>query len=180
MVLTVPRYSIAELDEFPSDSNRYELLDGMLMVTPLAGSPHQGVATRLAMEIAIALQKPGLAHVYAPGVVQYFPFTQLEPDVLVVPSRFPIGAPWAQMTEHWLAVEVFSRSSHRYDRDFKRDAYLALGVQEVWLVDIRGKSVEVCRAPGAGTVVRDVIDWRIPSLDRAVRIDLAEIFAGLA
>ncbi len=33
MVLTVPRYTTAELDEFPSDGNRYERLDGMPMVT---------------------------------------------------------------------------------------------------------------------------------------------------
>ncbi|CAN5913781.1 Uma2 family endonuclease [soil metagenome] len=179
MVLTVPRYTIAELDEFPSDGNRYELLDGMLMVTPSPGSPHQGVATRLAVELAIAVQKPGFAHVYAPGAVQYFPFTQLEPDILVVSSRYPLDAAWVEMTEKWLAVEVFSRSSRRYDRDFKRDAYFALGVSEVWLVDIGENSVEICRAPGGGEVVRDDIEWHLPQLQRTVRIELAELFAGL-
>ncbi|MDQ2666967.1 MAG: Uma2 family endonuclease [Gemmatimonadota bacterium] len=140
MVVTLPRYTIAELDEFPSDGNRYELLDGMLMVTPSPGSPHQSVATRLAVELAIALQKPGFAHVYAPGAVQFFPFTQLEPDVLVVSSNSPPDAPWVEMTDKWLAVEVFSASSRRYDRDVKREAYIALGVREVWLVDIADKS----------------------------------------
>lgn len=48
-------------------------------------------------------------------------------------------------TEHWLAVEVFSPSSRLYDRDFKRVAYLALGVAEVWLVDVVAKTVEVHR-----------------------------------
>ena len=179
MVLTVPRYTIAELDEFPPDGNRYELLDGVLMVTPSPGSPHQGVATRLAVELSIAVQKTGLAHVYAPGAVQDFPFTQLEPDILVVSSACPPDAPWVDMTEKWLAVEVFSRSSRRYDRDSKRDAYFALGVREVWLVDIGDKSVEVCRAPGGGVVVRDVLEWHLPQLQRMVRIGLNEIFAGL-
>jgi Uma2 family endonuclease len=76
-------------------------------------------------------------------------------------------------------VEVFSRSSRRYDRDFKRDAYLALGVSEVWLVDIGEYSLEVCRAAGGGEVVRDVIEWHLPQLQRTVRIALAEFFAGL-
>lgn len=175
MVLTVPRHTIAELDEFPSDGNRYELLDGVLMVTPSPGSPHQGVATRLAAELSIAVQKTGLAHVYAPSAVQYFPFTQLEPDILLVSSTCAPDAPWVDMTEKWLAVEVFSRSSRRYDRDFKRDADFTLGVREVWLVDIG----EVCRAPGGGVVVRDVIEWHLPQLQRTVRIGLNEIFAGL-
>ena len=42
---------------------------------------------------------------------------------------------WRKITEHWLAVEVLSRSSRVYDREFKRDAYFALGLQQVWLVD---------------------------------------------
>jgi Uma2 family endonuclease len=81
--------------------------------------------------------------------------------------------------EHWLAVEVISRSSRIYDREFKRDAYVALGVAEVWLVDFRAHQVEVCRKRGPGEIVRDVIRWRVPALDLVVGIDLLEIFAGL-
>ena len=149
------------------------------MVTPFPGSPHQGISVRLSTVLSIALATPGYAHVYAPGVVQLFPATQLEPDVLIVAARQPLGAPWVDVTERWLAVEVFSRSSRRYDRDFKRDAYLALGVREVWLVDIADKSVDVCRERGAGRVVRDVIRWHITELDRTVEVNLSELFAGL-
>jgi Uma2 family endonuclease len=179
MGITVPRYSIAELDEFPEDGNRYEILDGMLMVTPSPGSPHQGVATLIAAELVIALQKPDHAHVYAPGVVQLFPLTQLEPAVLVVPSRFALDAPWVEMTEHWLAVEVLSPSSRRYDRDFKRDAYLALGVQSVWLVDIADRSIEVCEKKGTGRTMRESFDWYVSAADINVRIHPSELFAGL-
>ena len=34
MAISVPRYTIADLERFPSDGSRYELLDGMLLVTP--------------------------------------------------------------------------------------------------------------------------------------------------
>ena len=137
MGITAPRDSIAELDEFPEDGNRYELL------------------------------------------VQLFPFTQLEPDVLVVPSRFPMDAPWVEMTEHWLAVEVLSRSSRRYDRDFKRDAYLALGVKTVWLVEIADRCVDVCDIQGAGRAMRESFDWHVRDPDVNVRIDMDVLFAGL-
>ena len=83
------------------------------------------------------------------------------------------------MTEHWLAVEVLGRSSRIYDREFKRDAYFALGVRELWLVDRWEKTVEVCGYTGPGRVVSDEIQWRAPSVDVTVVIDLAEVFAGL-
>ena len=42
------------------------------------------------------------------------------------PARFGPMVEWANVTEHWLAVEVLSRSSRFYDREFRRDAYFAL------------------------------------------------------
>jgi Uma2 family endonuclease len=65
-----------------------------------------------------------------------------------------------------------------YDREFKRDAYFALGVQQVWLVDWREGVVEIRRAAGKSRRARDVIKWRVAQADVIVRIDLAEIFAG--
>jgi Uma2 family endonuclease len=80
---------------------------------------------------------------------------ELEPDLLVVPPRFAPGTPWAEISEHWLVVEIVSRSSRVYDREFKRDAYFALGVSELWLVDRWEKTVEICKRPGSGTLARD-------------------------
>lgn len=78
------------------------------------------------------------------------PNTQLQPDILVYPARYPIDSKWEDIDEHWLAVQVLSRSSRVYDREIKRDAYIALGVQEVWLVDRWSKVVEVTRVRGPG------------------------------
>ena len=61
----------------------------------------------------------------------------------------------------------------------RRDAYLALGVQQVWLVDIDDRSVEVCRGRGPGVVIRYTIRWCLPVVDLIVPIDLGEVYAGL-
>ena len=83
------------------------------------------------------------------------------------------------MSEHWLAVEVYSRSSRVYDREFKRDAYLDLGVREVWLVDRWERSVEVSRERCKYDTVRDAIVWHVPTLALEVRVDLSEVFVGI-
>ena len=179
MAIAIPRYTIEDLESFPDDGNRYELLDGMLLVTPGPSSSHQVIANWIQYRLTDALVKPGHAFVAGPGVVVRGPRTQLQPDILVWPSRFGREPDWAKITEFWLAVEILSRSSRVYDREFKRDAYFALGVQQVWLVDRLDKSIEVCRERGTGEIFRDTIRWRVPTLDMIVSIPLREVFAGI-
>src|SRR5213595_3398248 len=154
MAISVPLYTVDDLENFPDDGNRYELLDGILLVTPQAAAVHQVVANRIQFELTASLQKPGLAHVVGPGAIVRTPRTQLQPDILVYPARYSLETPWAKVGEHWLAVEVLSRSSRVYDREVKRDAYFALGVQQVWLVDRRAKTIEVWRSRGISRTMR--------------------------
>ncbi len=179
MAASIPYYTVNDLDHFPHDGNRYEVLDGVLLVTPAPGNPHQIVISRLATQLANAVQTPGHAFVTAPGAVSFPPRTQLEPDILVTAARYPIRERWKDVRDYWLAVEVFSRSSRVYDRDFKRDNYHRLGVPEVWLVDRESHSVEISTAVGTSEHVSDVITWRPATLDVEVRIELADIFAGI-
>ena len=179
MAVSIPLYTVEDLDRFPDDGNRYELLDGVLIVTPAPSQLHQVIGARL---IALLTTQIGLAsavRVVGPGVVPRLPRTQLEPDVLVYPARFPANSPWTKITEHWLAVEIFSPSSKIYDREFKRGAYLTLGVKEVWLVDADERTIEVCRTDGEVEVYRDRVTWAIPEGDRDVVIELDDIFEGM-
>lgn len=179
MAIALPRYTVEELETFPDDGNRYELLDGALLVTPLAAFDHQLVASRLHAALAVAVQTPGHGFVLGPGGVIRPPNTQLEPDILVIPSRFDPGAGWKNVTEHWLAVEILSPSSRIYDSEFKRAAYFALGVQEVWIVNLREKTVEIWRADRQVELATGRLEWRPPVLETSVVIDLNEVFAGI-
>ena len=173
----IPLYTVDDLEQFPDDGNRYELLDGVLLVTPAPAAIHQLIASRMHVALAKALQDSGHAHVVGPGAVVRKPNTQLQPDILVYPSRFSPLTDWPKISGHWLAVEVLSRSSRIYDREFKRDAYFALGVQQVWLVDWRNGLVEVSERAGHTREVRDELRWISPA-DITVTIDLSELFAG--
>jgi Uma2 family endonuclease len=178
MALTVPRYTVADLDLLPDDGNRYEVLAGTLLVTPSPGSAHQGVAARLTALFASHLLARRLG-LFSPGVVTLPPMTQLEPDLLVVPPRFAPGTPWSEISEHWLVVEIVSPSSRVYDREFKRDAYLALGVREVWLVDVRDRSIEVCVRTGASRVIHDALTWSAPDGAVSVHVELEGLFSDI-
>lgn len=180
MAITVPRYTVEDLERFPDDGNRYELLDGVLIVTPAPRLAHQRVAVGIAARLWNTVEVPGIGCVAGPGAISAPPFSQLEPDVLVFPARFGSAQKWTDVTEHWLAVEVLSRSSRFYDREYKRDAYFQLGVRQVWLVDIEDRSVDIWHSRVGHEVVRDVIRWQVPASPLEVMIALADLFAGLA
>ena len=179
MAISLPQYTVDDLDRFPDDGNRYELLDGVLLVTPAPRAVHQLVANRIQMRISHALVIPGHAHVAGPGAVVRKPKTQLQPDILVYSAKHSPMTDWPKIHDHWLAVEVLSRSSQFYDREYKRDAYFKLGVRQVWLVDWRERVVEVCTAIGQTRRMRQSIRWRVRDANVTVVIDLAEVFAGI-
>ncbi len=56
MPLPVPRLTIDMLDDFPDDGTRYEMLGGMLLLTPGPSLAHQVVATPLAAMLTSALR----------------------------------------------------------------------------------------------------------------------------
>src|SRR3954453_2382982 len=116
MPVTAPRYTVDDLERFPDDGNRYELLDGQLLVTPSPNLFHQVAAMRIALVLANAIVPNGIGHVVGPGVVTTPPLTQLQPDVLAFPARFSPDSKWVDIDENWLAVEIISRSSRVYDR----------------------------------------------------------------
>lgn len=175
MELLVPRFTVDMLDDFPDDGNRYELLEGFLLVSPFPSLEHQVIASRLATMLSNAVGKA--AHTLAFGVIQLGDNTQLLPDILVVPSSYHADTEWRDIREWWLAVEVMSPFSRIYDREVKRAAYLALGVEEYWIVDPRTESIDIWK-PGesTSTTVADVLEWRPRSLRRTVVVDLTKVF----
>jgi Uma2 family endonuclease len=180
MPALVPTYTVADLETFPRDGNRYELLDGHLLVTPQAAFAHQIVGSRIAAALHAFLDADARGWVLAPGAVEILPKTHLEPDILVVPARFPLSSKWSEIRDWWLAVEVFSPSSVVYDRDFKRNAYLALGVAEVWLVDLDGQEVFVSLRDGPTDLrCRERVVWTPAEMAEPLELDLVAVFAGL-
>ncbi|ONH32961.1 hypothetical protein BL253_03770 [Pseudofrankia asymbiotica] len=128
-------FTVDDLDRIPGgDGNRYELIDGMLVVSPAPGMPHQVVVTRLAT-LLTALCPPDLFVFGSSPAVRKGRRGSLEPDVVVlrkadVTAAFDRPHAWVPV----LAVEVLSPSSRTMDRLVKRGIYARLGVPCYWIV----------------------------------------------
>jgi Uma2 family endonuclease len=129
----------------PDDGHRYEIVDGVLYMSPAPSREHQNAALEIAAYLRTYVKLAGLGQVYiAPFDVQLDPRTVVQPDVLVVlnphldrvaESRV-IGAPD-------LVVEVSSPGTVGHDRTRKQDAYARAGVPEYWIADPWSRTVEV-------------------------------------
>jgi Uma2 family endonuclease len=125
-------FTVHDLEAMPDDGRRYELIDGMLLVTPAPGWSHQEMS--LTMYTVLRAACPPELHVLAaPFAVRTALTTEVQPDVLV--------ARYADLTEAGLpvapvlAVETLSRSTQLNDRNTKKAHYERLGVPSYWLLD---------------------------------------------
>jgi Uma2 family endonuclease len=124
-------FTVTELDRMPGDGRRYELLDGVLIVSPRPTTVHQFVATRLIGVLAAAC--PDDLCVVAEPAVQLDPLTELDPDLVVVHLDEVGGAKFT--TPPLLVVEIRSPSTALIDLNRKKDAYERFGVPAYWIVD---------------------------------------------
>ena len=124
----------------PDDGRRYELLDGMLHVSPAPTWAHQEVAGELFVQLR-RLRPAGMRVMIAPFDVRLAADMQFQPDVLV--ARYADTRPERLPTAPLLIVEVRSPSTALYDLSLKRAAYERHGVASYWLVDPAVPSVTV-------------------------------------
>lgn len=121
-----------DLQSFPDDGRRYELIDGTLVVTPAPGVPHQVVVLALC-RVLFAARLKGTAVLPAPLDFVPHPETVLQPDVLVFDAK-EVDEPRLTRTPH-LVVEVLSPSSRSQDLGSKLLAYAKAGVPAYWVID---------------------------------------------
>ena len=158
-------------------SERFEIIDGELFVTPTPRFRHQQVVMNVSRILSTLVLEHGLGEVVAsPITVRLADDSVTEPDVVFLGlDRLGIieggrihGAPD-------LVVEVLSASNSGYDRGLKRRKYMSSGVPELWILDADEDTVEVWR-PGMRTAepAHVVVLWRVA--EQSFEISLADVF----
>ncbi len=124
-------FTADDLDRMPDDGRRYELLDGVLIVSPRPRVPHQEVAFELAIELREACP-PDLRVIPEPAVM-LSRFTEFDPDIVVIHQDHIGDTKLADPP--LLIVEVRSPSTATVDLGRKKAAYETFGVRSYWIVN---------------------------------------------
>jgi Uma2 family endonuclease len=124
-------FTVEDLDKLPDDGRRYELLDGVLIVSPRPSTVHQLAASLLTTQLTNAC--PDFFYVVAEPAMQVSDLTEFDPDIVVVRREDVGGAKF--WTPPVLAVEIRSPSTAIVDRNAKLSAYETFGVASYWIFD---------------------------------------------
>ena len=163
----------------PDDGNRYEVIRGILYVTPAPNFQHQFAVGRLFRCFDEFVFDQGLGVVLTAPFDILLPFgiaSPVEPDVMVFRTgNAPQGEDKNFQGVPDLVLEALSPSTRNRDRKVKLQAYQDAGVPEYWVADPRtrtitvhrlegGRYAELCRG-GAGERVRSAL---LPGFELAV------------
>lgn len=139
------QWTYADYAAIPDDGNRYEVLKGVLYMSPAPTPPHQRVSVRLTVFLFQFVEAAGYGQVFhAPTDVELGPGDIVQPDEFVllnanigqVGDKRVFGAPD-------LVIEILSPSTMYHDLHGKLDAYERAGVPECWIVNPGERTVEL-------------------------------------
>jgi len=130
------RWTRADLERLPDDGNRYEVIDGVLYVSPFPNSSHQNVITVLMRFLDNHVHRHKLGKIFPAGlkVVLDEP-TGVGPDVVFISeTRLQGLATDGYYGAPDLLIEVLS-SKPALDIVIKKQKYARAGVPHYWIVD---------------------------------------------
>src|SRR5439155_24866099 len=130
LILSNRHWTVADFDELPhDDGKRYEIIDGVLVVTGSPAVRHQRAAGRL-YTLLVAACPPEYEVFFAPLAVVLGDDTVMQPDLLVarVADLIETGLPAPPV----LAVEVLSPSTKKIDLNLKPARLARAGTPGYW------------------------------------------------
>ena len=184
MIATLRPLTYNDLRDMPDDGQRYEIIDGELIVTPAPTMGHQRVVGRLYRLLDdYARRVQGGEVALAPFDVRLGHFDAVEPDLVFLTATRPRVPNDENSIDYApdLVVEVISPSSRRVDRIRKMALYARSGVSEYWIADPMDRTLMVNLLEGKEYVpiAPDADGWIASPTLPGLRVDPAEVFSGL-
>ena len=151
--------------QIPNDGNRYEVIDGVLYMSPSPKFKHQRISIKIAASLFTFVEEHKL------GVVLEAPFDIIlsETDVVIPDILFISNERASIITEKNaqgapdLLIEILSESNRRHDEIVKRKLYEKHGVLEYWVVDPLLELIKVYRLEEGA--FKKVTEWTAESAD---------------
>jgi Uma2 family endonuclease len=128
-----------------SDDQRYELIEGDLLMTPSPVTKHQRILGNLYFEIKLSLRDKELGELFvAPFDVHLDNENVVQPDILFISKeRLNIIGEKNIQGAPDLVIEVLSESSAYRDLLQKKKLYAKFGVKEYWIAIPEEESIEM-------------------------------------
>jgi Uma2 family endonuclease len=135
------QWTYADYCRLPDDGRRYEVIRGVLYVSPAPSLPHQRALALLFVKLHSFVLAAGLGEVLFAPVDVLLPreiAAPVQPDLMFFRTGNQPGAEAMNFKgAPDLVVEILSPSTRRLDRGIKLAAYRDAGVPEFWLADPR-------------------------------------------
>ncbi|RKY85900.1 Uma2 family endonuclease [candidate division KSB1 bacterium] len=114
----------------PNDGCRYEIIKGELYMSPAPSTDHQSFLLNLATQLHLINEEARLGKLFLAPTDVILSFIDK------IAQKNIVGSPD-------LGVEIISETTHKVDRELKKQLYQTYGVREYWLVDLNTRRVEV-------------------------------------
>lgn len=182
MPATITDWTVDMLDALPDDGQRYEVLDGVLFVTPSPGEFHQDIVGDLHALLREYLKGHSIGKaMIAPTDIRRGDRkrNRVQPDVFVVYRVEGMRPAYPyELHDLLLAVEVVSPSNPILDYQVKRDLYLREGVGEYWVINPDARNVSRWRGrDDPGEVLSVKVNWHPDGMPVPFALELGTFFA---
>ena len=173
-----------DLLEMPDDGQRYESIDGELIVTPAPAIKHQRVLRSLIRVLGAFAYETGRGELVLPPFdVVLGHYNIVKPDLLLIasePGHIPRDHDKFEGPPD-LVVEVSSPISLRIDLVRKSALYARCGVPEYWIADPERRRMVIYNLQDKQYVPieSDANGWLASRVFPGLRVDPSEVFFGL-
>jgi len=137
-------FRMAEADIF-GPNERLELLEGEIIVKPPVNPPHFGSVARLNRLLVMRLGERAI--VVPQSFIVLSKYDAPAPDFSILLPRDDFYSSARAAAPDIYALIECADSSLSYDRGKKLRVYAQCGVAEYWIVNIRGRQIEIHRNP---------------------------------
>ncbi len=124
---------------------RVELIEGELFAVPSMNAPHAGTVARMLHFCMARLAERTLVWQQSPLVVSER--SEPLPDLALLRLRDDYYCEQLPHGDDQLAVIEVSDTMLLFDRGTKLRMYAKAGIADYWIVDVNGKTIEICREP---------------------------------
>jgi Uma2 family endonuclease len=142
------RMTAEDYFRLPDDRYRYELLDGVITLSPSPSPKQQRVMVKIVKQLEAFAELHPVGNVYAELEIKLEEKIVYRPEIVFIRAE--------RVLENWdrirtapdLVVEILSPESRRYDRETKRGDYERFGVREYWMIDPDDETFTFLRLEG--------------------------------